>query len=163
MTAEIDDNVLTGGCLCGALRYSLSETPGDAGYCHCRICQRASGAPVMAFGTVPLTAVTWEEGSPNRYRSSDLAERWFCGRCGTPMAIHADYQSDTVDIALTTLDDPDAVQPGFHIWTDSRVEWFDTADHLPRFARFRPNTIGDPPERGAEATASDCSPDRRSA
>jgi hypothetical protein len=155
MSAEIDNNVLTGGCLCGALRYSLSETPGDAGYCHCRLCQRASGSPAMAFGTVPLTAVTWEEGSPSRYRSSDLAERWFCGRCGTPIAIHADYQPDTVDIALTTLDDPAAVPPGFHIWTDSRIAWFDTADRLPRFAGFRPETLGGPPQRGAEAMASD--------
>jgi hypothetical protein len=155
MSAEIDNNVLTGGCLCGALRYSLSETPGDAGYCHCRLCQRASGSPAMAFGTVPLTAVTWEEGSPSRYRSSDLAERWFCGRCGSSIAIHADYQPDTIDIALTTLDDPDAVQPGFHIWTASRVEWFDTADHHPRFAGFRPETLGGPPQRGALATASE--------
>jgi hypothetical protein len=155
MSAEIDNNVLTGRCLCGALRYSLSETPGDAGYCHCRLCQRASGSPAMAFGTVPLTAVTWEEGSPSRYRSSDLAERWFCGRCGTPIAIHADYQPDTVDIALTTLDDPAAVPPGFHIWTDSRIAWFNTADRLPRFAGFRPETLGGPPQRGAEAMASD--------
>ena len=146
---KINDPVLTGGCLCGALRYSLSETPGDAGYCHCRMCQRASGAPLMAFGTVPLTAITWEEGTPSRYRSSDLAERWFCDRCGTSVAIHADYQPDTVDIALMTLDDTDAVPPGFHIWTASRVPWFDTADHLPRYAGFRPETLGGLPERGA--------------
>jgi hypothetical protein len=154
-TVKMNDLELTGGCLCGALRYSLSETPGDAGYCHCRMCQRASGAPVMAFGTVPLTALTWKAGTPSRYRSSDLAERWFCARCGTSIAIHADYQPDTVDIALATLDDPDAVPPGFHIWTASRVGWFDTADRHPRFAGFRPETLGGPPQQGAVAMAAD--------
>src|SRR6202035_3322444 len=43
----------TGRCLCGAVRYKLESAPFDAGYCHCRICQLASGAPVMAFATVP--------------------------------------------------------------------------------------------------------------
>jgi hypothetical protein len=144
-----DDPALTGGCLCGAVRYSLSETPIDAGYCHCRLCQRASGAPVMAFGTVPLAALRWSTGLPGRYRSSNLAERWFCTQCGTPIAIHADYQPDTIDIALTTLDEPDAVSPAFHIWTASRIAWFDTADHYPRFRGFRPDTVGRPPDDGA--------------
>jgi len=141
---------ISGGCLCEAVRYRLRAKLNDTGYCHCRICQRASGAPVMAFGTVPLAAIELVGRSqPRRRRSSDIAERWYCGDCGTPLAIHADYQPDTIDIALATLDDPSAFMPSFHIWTESRISWFDTADDCPRHARFRPNTTGGPKEATA--------------
>ena len=133
---------LSGRCACGAVRYALFSTPFDAGYCHCRICQLSSGAPVMAFATVPLDDYRIVEGAPRVRRSSNLAERSFCGDCGTPLAIHATYQPDTIDIAIATLDHPVDVVPGFHIWTSSRIAWFDTADALPRHAAFREATPG---------------------
>lgn len=136
------DERWTGGCLCGAVRYSLASTPFDVGYCHCRICQRTSGAPVMVFGTVPLTDFRLAEGSPRRRRSSDFGERWFCGDCGSPLAIRVDFQPDTIDIPLASLDDPALVAPCFHLWTSSRIPWFDTRDTLPRHEGFRPKTRG---------------------
>ncbi len=147
---------LSGGCLCGAVRYRLSRLPDEAGYCHCRMCQRASGSPVMAFGTVPLGALDLTSAALRKRRSSDIAERWFCSECGTPIAIHADYQLDTVDIALATFDHPEVVVPGFHIWTDRRIAWFDTVDDCPRYAAFRPETRGEP----GEATAIDAKDQR---
>ena len=50
------DEILTGGCLCGEVRYRITATPVEALYCHCRMCQRAHGAPVIAWLTVPLAA-----------------------------------------------------------------------------------------------------------
>ncbi len=81
-------------------------------------------------------------GEPARRRSSDFGERWFCRDCGTPLAMQVDHQPDTIDFTIATLDRPDAVPPGFHIWTASRIPWFDTADTLPRHERFRRNTRG---------------------
>ena len=52
------------------------------------------------------------------------------------------HQPDTLDFTIATLDDPAAVVPGFHIWHGSRIGWFETADDLPRHARFRPDTVG---------------------
>ena len=93
---------LTGGCLCGAVRYRLDSRPFDAGYCHCELCRRACGAPVVAFATVPLESFV-VSGSPRRRRSSAFGERWFCGDCGTQLAMHVDHQPDTVDFTLATL------------------------------------------------------------
>lgn len=104
----------------------------------------------MAFATVPRGALVVTRGAVRHYRSSDIAERWFCGDCGTQLAIDADYQPDTLDVAIATLDEPARVKPGFHLFTAERVAWFDTADDAPRFAGFRPETVGHP----SPATAS---------
>ena len=131
-----------GGCLCGAVRYRLTATPFDAGYCHCMLCRRSSGAPVLAFATVPLAAFQLLGGAPKRRRSSSFGERWFCADCGTPIAIRLDFQPDTIDFTIGSLDDPSAVAPRFHLWTSSRVPWFDSRDDLPRYPGFRPDTPG---------------------
>ena len=131
-----------GGCLCGAVRYRLASAPFDAGYCHCRICQLASGAPVMAFATVPRGDYVVTRGEPKRRASSDFGERWFCCECGTPLTMIVTHQPETLDFTIATLDMPESVAPGFHIWCRSRICWFDTADRLPRHQRFRPDTVG---------------------
>jgi hypothetical protein len=137
----MNDPQLTGGCLCGAVRYRLRDAPFDAGYCHCRLCRRSSGAPVLAFATVRFEdfVVT---GEPSRRRSSESGERWFCAECGTQIAMHVDHQPRTIDFTLGSLDDAERLRPGFHIFFGSRIEWFDTADRLPRYFGFRPDTPG---------------------
>jgi hypothetical protein len=144
---------LTGGCACGAVRYRLTSAPYDAGWCHCRICQLNSGAPAMAFASIPPDDFIWAKGKETvkRFRSSSFGHRLFCGACGTPIAMRVDHQSDTVDLSIATLDEPDAVPPGFHIFWSSRIAWFEPGDDLPRHARFRPDTRGldgtEPPKR----------------
>jgi hypothetical protein len=56
--------VREGGCLCGAVRYRIEALPTDIAYCHCRMCQKASGAPAMAWATVPASAFAWTRGRP---------------------------------------------------------------------------------------------------
>jgi hypothetical protein len=128
----------TGGCLCGAVRYRLASVPFDAGWCHCRMCQLNSGSPAMVFASVPSADFVLEAGAETirRYASSDRAERWFCGQCGTPLLFH-DLDGATHDFSLATLDEPEAVAPEFHIYYESRIGWAEAADDLPRFARGR--------------------------
>lgn len=134
---------MEGGCACGEVRYRLASRPFDAGYCHCRICRLSSGAPVMAYATVPLADYQVTRGEPRLRASSDFGRRSFCADCGTPLTMQVDHQPDTIDFTLATLDDPEAATPpGFHLWTASRIAWFDTRDHLPRYDRFRPETRG---------------------
>ena len=138
---------LTGGCACGAVRYRLDAEPFDGGYCHCRICQRSSGAPVLAYATVPYKALVVTLGEPARRRSSSFGERWFCADCGCQLAMHVDHQPDTIDFTLASLDRPEACAPGYHIFTGEQIAWFALDDGLPRHEGFRPDTRGLDPER----------------
>jgi hypothetical protein len=133
---------LEGGCLCGAVRYRLASAPFDAGYCHCGLCRRSAGAPVLAFAMVPFEHFEMTGGAPRRRRSSGFGERWFCADCGTQLAMHVDHQPDTIDFTIASLDRPAAVMPSFHIFFESRIGWFDTADDFDRHAQFRPGTRG---------------------
>jgi len=125
--------ILEGGCLCGAVRYRLTAAPVATLYCHCRMCQRAHGAPAIAWLAVPFAAFKLTEGTPTAYRSSDHAFRHFCGRCGAPLLCHEADNPKYMDVSIASLDTPEAVPPSSHIWTDSKIPWFDTADHLPRY------------------------------
>jgi hypothetical protein len=132
-----------GGCACGAVRYRLLSEPFDTGWCHCTICRRVSGAPAMVFATVPAgDLVLSNEEAIGSVRLTAFGRRRFCSRCGTPLTMEVDHQPETIDFTVATLDDPDAVAPGFHIFHASKVVWFETADDLPRHDRFRPDARG---------------------
>lgn len=135
---------LTGGCMCGAVRYALKSDPFDCGYCHCRTCQLNSGAPAMAFASVKAGdwVATQGEGVIRTVRSSSFGARSSCGSCGTPLYVRVDHQPETVDFSIVTLDDPAVIAPEFHIFWSSKVEWFDPGDELPKHEKFRPDTRG---------------------
>ena len=121
-----------GGCFCGAIRYRLDGPPLDAGYCHCRMCQRAVGAPVVAWGTWPVERLTWLTGDVRSYASSARGQRSFCPSCGTSLTFVDPGEAGLVDVTLASLDDPEAFAPDHHIWTSSRIRWLDIDDDLPR-------------------------------
>ena len=134
----------TGGCLCGAVRFRLASEPYDAGWCHCRTCQLNSGSPAMVFATVPLADYRFTAGETavRRVASSGFGHRAFCGECGSPLYTHVEHQADMLDFSVTTLDEPGLVRPGFHIFWSSRVPWMAVDDGLPKYDRFRQNTVG---------------------
>lgn len=135
---------LTGGCACGAVRYRLASDPFDAGWCHCRTCQMNSASPAMVFASVAVDDFQFTQGEDlvRRFESSDFGHRLFCSRCGTPFLMRVNYQPETVDFSIATLDEPDRVIPTFHIFYASRIGWASAADDLPRHDRFRPDTRG---------------------
>ncbi len=123
---------LSGACLCGAIAYELEGDPIDAGFCHCRLCQRSSGAPVVAWGTWRWDCLHVLRGEPRVFRSSAKGERKFCEACGTQLLfVHQDAPL-LVDVTLASLDEPERVVPHYHIWRMSRISWLETADTLPR-------------------------------
>src|SRR5690606_11424189 len=105
-----------GGCACGALRFSAKAEPLDAGYCHCRLCQRTTGAPVLAWVSYPIASFSYTRGVPARYPSSNHGHREFCSDCGTQIAYRDSEGARTVEINVGALDDSSSVQPRYHIW-----------------------------------------------
>lgn len=120
---------LTGGCQCGAVRYVLTAAPDKPGICHCRMCQRAGGGPFMAFGWVRLSQIAWT-GTPKTFASSTIAERGFCGACGTPLTYRVRGR-DRISVTLGSLDDPEAVRPVEQDGFESRLSWTGPALDLP--------------------------------
>ena len=129
---------LEGGCLCGAVRYRITMAPLDSDYCHCRMCQKSSGAPVQVSAEIPADGFAIIKGEVKTYRSSPRASRQFCPTCGSQLTFRVDATPTIVSVNTPTLDNPDAVPPLRHIWCESRIVWFDAADDLPRHDRKGP-------------------------
>lgn len=130
--------MLAGGCLCGACRFEIDAPLTDCGFCHCRICQRAAGAPMALFGSTKVADFRWTAGKPVLRRSTDFGQRWFCPTCGTQLAMQVDYARDTLDVSIMALDNPGAATPEFHIWCESAQPWSYPLDDLPHYAQRRP-------------------------
>jgi len=120
----------TGGCQCGAVRYRLDAEPTGVTICHCRMCQKASGGPFMAFGGVRLSDFVVTSGAIATFSSSDIAERGFCGQCGTPLTYRG-LGRDRISVSLGSLDDPGAVEPSAQLGVESRVGWLVRSLGLP--------------------------------
>ena len=101
---------LTGGCQCGAVRYRLEAPPTGANICHCRMCQKAGGGPLMAFAGVRLDGIVWTRGAPTVFASSAVAERGFCPNCGTPLSYRT-IGRDRISVTIGSLDRPSAARP----------------------------------------------------
>lgn len=130
--------VSTGGCRCGAVRYSLEGQPIHNAICHCADCRRSAGAPMVGWALFPREHLTIE-GSPVTYESSPGTLRQFCGTCGTGLF----YVNETifpgqVDVQAATLDDPDALPPQARIQAAEAPAWFARFSDLPTFERFPP-------------------------
>ncbi len=125
-------HTMTGGCQCGRIRYAVAVDDDEAYLCHCRMCQRATGGVSIALKGVRRTAVTWTSREPERYRSSPIAHRGFCGACGTPLTFEfSDDNSPDMDLTVGSFDDPGRFRPVHHFAIESRhAAWLDTR-HLP--------------------------------
>ncbi len=129
--AMTDTRTLEAGCLCGAVRYRIAGPLGKQTHCHCNLCRRASGAPVVTWVTVAPGDFTLTRGILRKYRSTPQGQRGFCAACGSQITFDALNLPDEVDVTAATLDDPEAVHPKKHIWTGSRTNWLIMNDGLP--------------------------------
>jgi hypothetical protein len=147
---------LSGGCLCGAVRYTVTPESDEA-YCHCRMCQLAFGNTRVPWVNVFQRKIAWQ-GEPKLYASSKFALRGFCGTCGTPLSF-AYVGSERMDLAVGSFDDPAALRPVSHFATESRVERWHADDGLPgerldtseRLARRWKDSYGEDVLPGVEA------------
>ena len=133
-----EQQIFEGGCLCGGIRYRSTVPPVRGVICHCSMCRKHSGAPILAFVHFPLDAFTWVKGEPSRYRSSQYAERGFCPQCGSTLSMHEEVLEDRVQVTLGSLDEPGRAQIDDHVWSNGRIAWFEVQDNLPRYPRNSP-------------------------
>ena len=123
----------SGGCFCGALRFKSDAEPVETGYCHCSICRKTTGAPLLAFASFPVESFTYTKGEPRIFESSSKGRREFCSVCGTQICFRELGAAKTVDVNSGALDEINTAAPEHHIFTSSRVEWLKIDDQLPKY------------------------------
>ena len=118
-----------GGCLCGSVRYHFTGEP-RVHYCHCDMCRRSTGSAFAVLAWIPIPSLRWTAGRPKYRRSSPIAERGFCGQCGTPLVLLYDSGSD-IAIHAGTLDDPERHAPTYNYGSAQRLGWVCCGVDLP--------------------------------
>jgi hypothetical protein len=131
-------DLFTGKCFCGAVAYECGAPVIPPCFCHCESCRRTSGAHVVAWATVPRKSYRVVKGELRSFASSTGVIRQFCERCGTSIIYSNAEQPDTIDIAIATLDRPDAMEPVDHLWMEDAASWDRPGDGRPQFPRSRP-------------------------
>ncbi|MCY1127746.1 GFA family protein [Frigidibacter sp. RF13] len=143
----MNETTWTGGCQCGAVRYALSERPGNACICHCRMCQKQFGNFFGAFADVLPDKFHITRGEPGWFDSSDEARRGFCRDCGTPL-FYVYQSSQRVAVSIGSLDRHSEIKPQAQYGIEGREPWFADLPALPQTETGEgDNGAGDTPER----------------
>jgi hypothetical protein len=130
---------MTGGCLCGAVRYTTQTEPTFVTVCHCRDCQQFTGsafgflvglpkADLVVTGTMKSFAKPADSGRP--------IVRLFCPECGSSVAEEPGSRPGMVLLNGGTLDDPTSVVPAAEIFCDRELPWVQLRGGLQRFAKM---------------------------
>lgn len=119
------DHTLTGKCLCGAVGVTGTAKKADVTACHCGMCRRWSSGPYFAVSCGDVVF----EGAQNitTIRSSDWAERGFCGKCGSNLFYHI-VDSDEYEISAGLIDDPSQLRLSLQVYIDSKPDFYSLAE-----------------------------------
>jgi hypothetical protein len=94
------------------------------------MCQKAFGNFTAPLVRVPLARFRWTRGRASEFRSSPPVARGFCSRCGTPLYLQEDGDSN-IELAICSLDNPEAAPPASQVGIESKTAWADGLPHLP--------------------------------
>ncbi len=123
-----------GGCLCGAITWSVDGPFESMLDCHCSMCRKHHGSLFATFVAAPDAGFRWRSGEDGivRYPSSDQGARPFCATCGSPVPTVAKGAGLAICLAGSLDGDPVA-RPQGHIYVDDKAPWFEILDDLPQF------------------------------
>lgn len=140
---------LTGGCLCGAVRYASRAEPGMTGHCYCTDCRKSSGTDHCTHVMLPKDgfSVTGELRFYDRPADSgNMVSRGFCPVCGSPVYSTNAAMPGHVFLRASSLDDPEAARPGLVVYASRAASWSRLDPALPAFPEM---PQGGPPQAPA--------------
>jgi len=119
-------STVTGGCLCGAIRYAISAPVSDLRACHCNNCRKSSGAQGTVNVIVPSAQFKITQGTTKKYQDSGTfsgrtLSRHFCPDCGSPLYSQRNPDPGFLAVRAGSLDDSRALKIKTHIWTDTAM------------------------------------------
>lgn len=127
---------VTGGCLCGRIRYEAEVFLHNGYVCHCTICQRNSGQPAELTVLIRPGTLKYLKDEPQYYNSSPEGKRGFCALCGSRLVWQARRAEDDwlTNLTVGSLDRPAEARMTRHIYADTRLPWYDALEGLPTYA-----------------------------
>jgi hypothetical protein len=127
--------VVTGGCLCKAVRYEIAAEPIAARFCWCRVCQYIAAGNATVNAAFHKSAMTIA-GEVRDYRSvadsGSVMHRGFCPTCGTHLFSEAEPRPHLIFVRVGTLDNPEIARPVATIWADRAPGWACIDESIPR-------------------------------
>lgn len=129
------DQIYTGSCLCGGIRYEIHGEIGPILLCHCQRCRKANGTAYASNAPIKVSdfRITQGEHLLKKYTSTPTTTRCFCSECAAPIiSIKADTP-DLYRLRIGTLDTPLTQRPTQHIFVGSKAEWENICDDLPQY------------------------------
>ena len=126
---------VTGGCLCGAVRYEVQGKLSPIMYCHCTQCRRQTGHFLASTSCKRENFRLTREDGLKWYQSSDKARRGFCAVCGSVLFWDG-TGFGTMSIAAGSADTPTGVEPIAHIFTDNKGDYYEIKDGLPQWPKW---------------------------
>jgi hypothetical protein len=130
---------ITGGCLCGRVRYTVTGEPVFSGLCHCRNCQRYTGSSFEAVVAFPTPSVS-VKGELKTYEdmgdSGQPVHRRFCPNCGSGIIAECDVLPGLTIVLAGGLDDPAAFKPTMDVYWSSSQPWMHTDGERHRFDKM---------------------------
>ena len=130
---------ITGGCLCGRVRYEITSPLSNADYCHRSMCRRQHGAAFSAYADCNPADFRWIAGEDyvKVYETSTMG--WcFCSECGSSLA--GTEKGKVTAITLGTVEGDPGIKPEAHIFVGSKAQWDEINDDLPQFEERPPKT-----------------------
>jgi hypothetical protein len=135
--ADLELKPITGGCLCGRVRFSIAARPLAMRLCWCRLCQYLAAGNATVNLVFPSNAIN-VEGELKDYasvaESGRRMHRRFCPNCGTQLFSEAEERPHLIIVRNGALDDTSLLEPGATIWTAEAPEWAWIDETLPQHA-----------------------------
>jgi hypothetical protein len=134
---------LTGGCLCGGVRFEVSEPLVSAGWCHCTRCRRRTGSPASISGRIVPGSLAILQGEEllDAFRPDDGFAKWFCRRCGSALWSQSNLDPDVIGVRLGAFDSDPGIRASSRQFVAYAAPWDPIPDDgLPRFPEGRPAT-----------------------
>ena len=134
----MNETAITGGCLCGKIRYQISGPLHDASHCHCSMCRRQHGAVFATYAQFEPGDFRWTAGEELvKDFSPAVGAGWcFCAECGSTLGGTEDGK--VMSITLGTVDGDPGVRPESHIFVGSKAGWHEIHDDLPQHDEWAP-------------------------
>lgn len=128
-----------GSCLCGKIKFTLSDEISDIIYCHCSQCRKAQGSAFATNANVKEKSFNFVSGENNlsAFKNTNEQTKYFCKTCGSPIMSKSSGSPDTIRIRLGTIESDITERPEAHIFVSSKANWENISDNLPQYDEYK--------------------------